>query len=56
MEKKTSDVYVPNGEANNNSGGRIGSLPDSDVDEEASLIPHSRVSHLGRSQLSSHTS
>ncbi|KAG6704257.1 hypothetical protein I3843_07G122300 [Carya illinoinensis] len=55
MERKASDIYVPNGEANNGSG-RIASLPGSDVDEEAALIPHSRVSHLGRSPLSSHTS
>ncbi|KAG7967095.1 hypothetical protein I3843_08G081400 [Carya illinoinensis] len=59
MERKESDVYVPNDDVNNNNGGRIGwnaSIPGSEVDEEATLIPPSRLSHLGRSQLSSHTS
>ncbi|KAG2693186.1 hypothetical protein I3760_08G085400 [Carya illinoinensis] len=59
MERKESDVYVPNDDVNNNNGGRIGwnaSIPGLEVDEEATLIPPSRLSHLGRSQLSSHTS
>ncbi|KAG6644892.1 hypothetical protein CIPAW_08G084100 [Carya illinoinensis] len=59
MERKESDVYVPNDDVNNNNGGRIGwnaSIPGSEVDEEATLIPPLRLSHLGRSQLSSHTS
>jgi hypothetical protein len=39
--EKASDLYVPNGNRNNRSGGRNGwngSAPDSDVDEEAGLI------------------
>ncbi|KAK2970226.1 LOW QUALITY PROTEIN: hypothetical protein RJ640_021662 [Escallonia rubra] len=57
MEKKSSDLYIP--DSLNNSGGgkngRNGSDPDSNVDEEAPLIPSSRVSHLGRSQLGNHS-
>lgn len=58
MEKKSSDLYVPD-DVNYGSGGkngRNGSASDSNFDEEAPLMASSRVSHLGRSQLSSHPS
>ncbi|GFZ04469.1 nucleotide-sugar transporter family protein [Actinidia rufa] len=58
LEKKSSDLYVPDSGINNPSGGKNGwnsSPSDSSVDEEAPLIPLSRVSHLGRSQPGSHT-
>lgn len=57
MEKKSSDLYVPDDIINNSSGGKTGwnaSPLDLHVDEEAPLVPSSRVSHLGRNQLSSH--
>ncbi|KAL6968714.1 hypothetical protein U1Q18_034508 [Sarracenia purpurea var. burkii] len=57
MEKKSSDVYDPNSSNNSASGVKNGwNSSASDVmvvDEEAPLIPPSRVSHLGRSQLGS---
>ncbi|XP_057460856.1 probable sugar phosphate/phosphate translocator At3g17430 isoform X1 [Actinidia eriantha] len=58
LEKKSSDLYVPDSGINNPSGGKNGwnsSLSDSSVDEEAPPIPLSRVSHLGRNQPGSHT-
>ncbi|XP_057484244.1 probable sugar phosphate/phosphate translocator At3g17430 [Actinidia eriantha] len=58
LEKKSSDLYVPDSGINNPSGGKNGwnsSPSDISVDEEAPLIPLSRVSHIGRSQLGSHT-
>ncbi|KAL2507171.1 putative sugar phosphate/phosphate translocator [Forsythia ovata] len=57
MEKKSSDLYIPDDVMNNSGGGKNGrntSPLDLHVDEEAPLIPSSRVSHLGRNQLSSH--
>ncbi|KAL2485342.1 putative sugar phosphate/phosphate translocator [Abeliophyllum distichum] len=57
MEKKSSDLYIPDDVMNNSGGGKSGrntSPLDLHVDEEAPLIPSSRVSHLGRNQLSSH--
>ncbi|XP_019163276.1 PREDICTED: probable sugar phosphate/phosphate translocator At3g17430 [Ipomoea nil] len=53
MEKKSSDLYVPD-DVVNISGTRNGSQ-DSITDEEAPLIPSTRISHLGRSQLGSHS-
>ncbi|XP_031113275.1 probable sugar phosphate/phosphate translocator At3g17430 [Ipomoea triloba] len=53
MEKKSSDLYVPD-DVVNSSGTRNGSQ-DSITDEEAPLIPSNRISHLGRSQLGSHS-
>lgn len=54
MEKKSSDLYVPDSSNNSSNGGKNGwnsSASDITVDEEAPLIPPLRVSHLGRSQL-----
>ncbi|XP_043722010.1 probable sugar phosphate/phosphate translocator At3g17430 isoform X1 [Telopea speciosissima] len=53
LEKKSSDVYVPNNSNNNNVGSNGGNITTSDfpVDEEAPLIPSSRLSHIGRTQL-----
>lgn len=56
MEKKSSDLYVPDDIAKNSGGkGTRNGSPDSIVDEEAPFIPSSRVSHLGRSPLSSYS-
>ncbi|KAF8387711.1 hypothetical protein HHK36_026365 [Tetracentron sinense] len=56
LEKKSSDIYVPdNNNKNGGSNGGNGSASDPNVDEEAPLIPSSRLSHIGRSILSSHT-
>ncbi|XP_057958985.1 probable sugar phosphate/phosphate translocator At1g48230 isoform X1 [Malania oleifera] len=56
FEKKSSDIYVPNSSNGNSGGGGggNGSGPDLSVDEEAPLMPTSRLSHIGRTQLSSH--
>uniref|UniRef100_A0A5B7AHC0 Sugar phosphate transporter domain-containing protein n=1 Tax=Davidia involucrata TaxID=16924 RepID=A0A5B7AHC0_DAVIN len=47
LEKKSSDIYVPDG---SDGGSSRGNHPASDlnVDEEAPLIPPSRLSHIGR--------
>ncbi|KAL3531142.1 hypothetical protein ACH5RR_010464 [Cinchona calisaya] len=57
MEKKSSDLYVPDDIINNSSGLRTGRNSSSDiiVDEEAPLLASSRLSHLGQSQLSNHS-
>ncbi|XP_058097731.1 probable sugar phosphate/phosphate translocator At3g17430 isoform X2 [Magnolia sinica] len=58
LDKKSSDLYPNNGNNGNgggNNGGNGLSL-DSSVDEEAPLITSSRLSHIGRSQLSSSSS
>lgn len=55
LEKKSSDIYAPDNSDDydgRNSRG-INSVSDLNVDEEAPLIPSSRISHIGRSQLSS---
>ncbi|CAA2992669.1 probable sugar phosphate phosphate translocator At3g17430, partial [Olea europaea subsp. europaea] len=57
MEKKSSDLYVPDDLMNDSSGGKTGwnaSPLDLHGDEESPLVPSSRVSHLGRNQLSIH--
>ncbi|CAL5391989.1 unnamed protein product [Camellia sinensis] len=58
MEKKSSDLYVPDSSNNSSNGGKNGwnsSASVITVEEEAPLIPPLRVSHLGRSQLGSHS-
>ncbi|KAJ1418710.1 hypothetical protein SESBI_15644 [Sesbania bispinosa] len=52
FEKKSSDVYVPDN-VSNSSGGN-GSASDMNIDEEAPLISSSRLSHIGRTQLTNH--
>ncbi|KAG5514078.1 hypothetical protein RHGRI_035473 [Rhododendron griersonianum] len=54
IEKKSSDLYVPD-DTNSSASGWNSTGSDIMVDEEAPLIPSSRVSHLGRSQLGSHS-
>ncbi|GAB4825636.1 hypothetical protein Ancab_008510 [Ancistrocladus abbreviatus] len=53
FEKKSSDIYVPNDSSDNQGGSSGGNGPASEliIDEEAPLIPSSRLSHVGRSQL-----
>lgn len=46
LEKKSSDIYVPN------NGGGLSS--DMNVDEETPLTQSSRLSHVGRSSIGSH--
>lgn len=57
-EKKSSDIFTPNKNEDNNGGGNLGSggfSSDSIVDEEAApLIALSRLSHIGRTQANSH--
>ncbi|XP_042490752.1 probable sugar phosphate/phosphate translocator At3g17430 isoform X1 [Macadamia integrifolia] len=55
LEKKSSDLYVPDNSSNTNNVGSITSTSDYPVDDEAPLIPSSRLSHIGRTQLSGHT-
>lgn len=58
MEKKSSDMFVPNNSGDNNGGSNVGSgsfSSDSNIDEEAApLIASSRLSHIGRTQVSNH--
>ncbi|KAH9684140.1 putative sugar phosphate/phosphate translocator [Citrus sinensis] len=51
LEKKSSDIFNPNNSSDNN-GGNINSEPQ--IDEEAPLIASSRLSHIGRTQVSNH--
>lgn len=50
MEKKSSDLYLPN----NSSNVEDDSFSNSNFDEEAPLMASSRLSHIGRTQLNSH--
>ncbi|PSR97847.1 Sugar phosphate/phosphate translocator like [Actinidia chinensis var. chinensis] len=52
LEKKSSDLLRPDSSEGNNGVGSYAS--DINLDEEAPLIPSSRLSHIGRTQLSSH--
>ncbi|XP_057470671.1 probable sugar phosphate/phosphate translocator At1g48230 isoform X4 [Actinidia eriantha] len=52
LEKKSSDLLRPDSSEGNNGVGSYAS--DIILDEEAPLIPSSRLSHIGRTQLSSH--
>ncbi|KMT19292.1 hypothetical protein BVRB_1g012980 [Beta vulgaris subsp. vulgaris] len=56
FEKKSSDIYVPNDDDGKNGGSSGGSIIASEkiVDEEAPLIPSSRLSHIGRTQVNPH--
>lgn len=57
LEKKSSDIFVPDSGNDNirGSSGGNGSSFDSNADEAAPLLPSSRLSHIGRSQLTIHT-
>lgn len=52
LEKKSSDIFTPDTEDDGNNGRIVSSASDLNVDEEAPLVPSSRISHIGRSQLS----
>ncbi|XP_048320905.1 probable sugar phosphate/phosphate translocator At3g17430 isoform X1 [Ziziphus jujuba] len=52
FEKKSSDIFMPNNSGD--SVGGAGSASDSNVDEEAPLIPSARLSYIGRTQLGNH--
>lgn len=57
FEKKSSDRHRPDSSDDDNGGssrGNNNSASDVNVDEETPLIPSSRLSHIGRAQLSSH--
>jgi len=49
LEKKSSDIYTPNDHNVNIGIGSGGNSPASELvaDEEAPLIPSSRLSHIG---------
>ncbi|PHT55212.1 putative sugar phosphate/phosphate translocator [Capsicum baccatum] len=53
MEKMSSDLYLPDDNADLGGNNTKNGSSDSTVDEEAPLIPSTRISHLGRSNLSS---
>lgn len=55
IEKKSSNVYAPDStEDTDTSSGKVSSMSDVNVvDEEVPLMASSRLSHIGRSQLSS---
>ncbi|XP_074264127.1 putative sugar phosphate/phosphate translocator At1g48230 [Silene latifolia] len=52
LEKKSSDIHVPNDDDGSSGGSNLAS--EVIVDEESPLIPTSRLSHIGRTQLTSH--
>lgn len=55
-EKKSSNLFAPddNIDDNDTSSGKVTSMSDVNVvDEEVPLMASSRLSHIGRSQLSS---
>ncbi|KAF3456454.1 hypothetical protein FNV43_RR01104 [Rhamnella rubrinervis] len=52
LEKKSSDIFMPNNSGA--SSGGTGSASDTNVDEEAPLIPSARLSYIGRTQLGNH--
>ncbi|KAK9124813.1 hypothetical protein Scep_013659 [Stephania cephalantha] len=51
LEKKSSDLYTPDTTIDDSDNGGHISASDQNVDEEAPLVPSSRLSHIGRSQL-----
>lgn len=48
MEKKLSDIFMPN---NTDGSGGNGAASDLNVDVEAPLLSTSRLSHIGRAHL-----
>ncbi|KAB1213760.1 hypothetical protein CJ030_MR5G021892 [Morella rubra] len=50
LEKKSSDIFVPNNDGGKGSSGGNHAASDSNVDEEAPLLSTSRFSHIGRMQ------
>ncbi|KAL9659492.1 hypothetical protein QQ045_024298 [Rhodiola kirilowii] len=52
--KKSSEFYLPN-ISNDNNNGADDSARNSNFDEEAPLMASSRLSHIGRTQLNSHS-
>lgn len=52
LEKKSSDMFNLNNNDDNNGGNN--SAAESNLDEEAPLIAASRLSHVGRTQVSNH--
>ncbi|XP_010915258.1 probable sugar phosphate/phosphate translocator At3g17430 [Elaeis guineensis] len=57
LDKKSSDIYTGDGNNSNNVGNKAGAAASESivVDEEAPLLPSSRLSYISRSQVSSHT-
>lgn len=53
MEKKSSHLYLPDDNADLGGNSTKNDSSDPMVDEEAPLITSTRISHLGRSNLSS---
>lgn len=51
FEKKSSDIFTPNSGSNSNGG----NLDASELNDEEAPLLSSRLSHVGRSQLSNHT-
>ncbi|OMO58566.1 putative organic anion transporter [Corchorus olitorius] len=54
FEKKSSDIFNPNSSSDTN-GGSGGNFDASELNDEESPLLSSRLSHIGRSQLSNHT-
>lgn len=58
LEKKSSDIFVPDSSNDNNirgSGGGNGPASDLNAAEATPLLASARLSHIGRSQLTIHT-
>ncbi|GLT91419.1 hypothetical protein SLE2022_093070 [Rubroshorea leprosula] len=58
LEKKSSDLFTPSKSSDKSGGKGEGNFAASELnaDEEAPLLSTSRLSHIGRSQASNHTS
>ncbi|XWS08426.1 hypothetical protein CRYUN_Cryun40dG0001500 [Craigia yunnanensis] len=55
LEKKSSDIFSPNSSSDTNGGKSGGNFNGSELNDEEAPLLSSRLSHIGRSQLSNHT-
>ncbi|XVE82363.1 hypothetical protein DITRI_Ditri15bG0142400 [Diplodiscus trichospermus] len=54
LEKKSSDIFSPNSSSDTNGGSSGGNFNGSEMNDEEAPLLSSRLSHIGRSQLSNH--
>ncbi|XWS14290.1 hypothetical protein CRYUN_Cryun36dG0109800 [Craigia yunnanensis] len=54
FEKKSSDIFTPNSSSDINGGSNGGNFNGSELNDEEAPLLSSRLSHIGRSQLSNH--
>ena len=55
LEKKSSDIFTPNSSNDTNGGSSGGNFNGSELNDEEAPLLSSRLSHIGRSQLSNLT-